>query len=142
MNNDAVHDDESGDNAFSVEVQKSIEAKIMSAAFYVVPSENLRPLALQAARDYCSDKRSNRLLVKLIWGVAIGCFLVLPMLDKANSFGNTLVSPSAEELQERAIKIAAERNVGIGWGLQEAFVEMRQEQAMRLGQAPKQEVSE
>ena len=142
MNNDPMLHDESGDSELSSDLQKSIEAKVRSASRYVIPSDSLRPLTLQAARDYCSDKRSNRLLFRMTWGVAICCCVILPMLDKATTFGNSLASPTAVELQERAIKIGHEHNVGIGWGLQEAFVQMRHEQAIRLGKANQQDLPE
>jgi hypothetical protein len=147
MNNDPMlHDDsdgrEMGDREISSDLQKSIEAKVRSASRYVIPSDNLRPLTLQAARDYCSDKRSNRMLFRMTWGVALCCCVVLPMLEKARSFGGSLASPSQDELEERAIKIAHERNVGIDWGLHEAFVQMRHEQAIRLGQATQQDLSQ
>jgi len=142
MNNDPMHYDDSGDRDISSDLQNSIEAKIRSASRYVIPSDNLRPLTLQAARDYCSDKRSNRMLFKMTLGVAVCCCVVLPMLEKASSFGGSLASPSLDELEERAIKIAHERNIGIDWGLHEAFVQMRHEQAIRLGQATQQDLSQ
>ncbi|MCY2980591.1 MAG: hypothetical protein NTU79_18160 [Planctomycetota bacterium] len=148
MNNDPMlHDDSgeweiSGDREISSDLQNSIEAKVRSASSYVIPSDNLRPLTLQAARDYCSDKRSNRMLFKMTLGVAVCCCVVLPMLEKASSFGGSLATPSQDELEERAIKIAHERNVGIDWGLHEAFVQMRHEQAIRLGQAIQQDLSQ
>ncbi len=142
MNNDPMLHNDSGEREISSDLQKSIEAKVRSASRYVIPSDNLRPLTLQAARDYCSDKRSNRMLFKMTWGVAIFCCMVLPMLEKASSFGGSLASPSRDELEERAIKIAHERNVGIDWGLHEAFVQMRHEQAIRLGQATQQDLSQ
>ncbi len=142
MNNDPMLHDDSGDREISSDLQKSVEATIRSASRYVIPSDNLRPLTLQAARDYCSDKRSNRMLFRMIWGAALCCLLILPMLDKASWFGDSLASPSTYELEERAIKIAHERNVGIGWGLQEAFVQMRLDQAIRLGQAIQQDLSQ
>lgn len=142
MNNDPILHDDSGEWEISGDLQMLIEAKVRSASRYVIPSDNLRPLTLQAARDYCSDKRSNRMLFKMIFGVAVCCCLLLPMLEKASSFGGSLASPSLDELEERAIKIAHERHVGIDWGLHEAFVQMRHEQAIRFGQATQQDLSQ
>ena len=142
MNNDPMLHDDSGEWEISGDLQMLIEAKVRSASRYVIPSDNLRPLTLQAARDYCSDKRSNRMLFKMIFGVAVCCCVLLPMLEKASSFGGSLASPTQDELEERAIKIAHERNVGIDWGLHEAFVQMRHEQAIRFTQATQQDLSQ
>ena len=142
MSNESVPSEDFGDDTLTPEIQESIEAKIQSAARYVIPSDHLRPLMLQAARDFAADKRSDGRLIKMIWAVAICCCLMLSMMDRVNSWGNSLASPSAEDMNQRAIRIAAENNLGIGWGMQEAFCQLRQEQALRFGQSSGKKRSE
>ncbi len=117
-----------GENRVSPEFLKLLEATVQSAGAYVIPSDNLRPHTLEAARDYSSDRRGTFVLAKFALTIAIlGC-VSLPVIDRMASWHDRVTSPTALQLLE----IAQKKSVGIDWGLIEAFSEMRQNQASRF----------
>ena len=115
-------------NKLSPEFLKLLEATVQSAGAYVVPSDNLRPHTLEAARDYNADRRGTYGLAKIALAMAIlGC-VSLPFIDRLASWRDKVTSPTSMQMLE----IARKKNVGIDWGLFEAFSELRQNQASRI----------
>ncbi len=131
IRNDEVDFDEHDDfdqSTVSPEFLKLLEATVQSAGAYVIPSDNLRPHTLEAARDFSSDRKGTYVLAKLALVIAIlGCFS-LPVFDQLASWRERVTSPTSLQMLE----IAQKKNVGIDWGLFEAFSELRQNQASRI----------
>ena len=126
---DFDENDDFDQNRVSAEFLKLLEATVQSAGAYVIPSDNLRPHTLEAARDYSSDRRGTYVLAKFGLAIAIlGC-VSLPVLDRMASWHDRVTSPTSLQMLE----IAQRKSVGIDWGLFEAFSELRQNQASRFG---------
>ena len=119
------------EDGISPEILESLEATILAAGRYVVPSDNLRPHTLEAARDFDSDRRGTYQFARFVLAIAVCGCISLPVLDRLASWREKLASPTSLQMLE----IAQKKNVGIDWGLYEAFSELRQNQASRFGQA-------
>ena len=119
------------EDGISPEILESLEATILAAGRYVVPSDNLRPHTLEAARDYDSDQRGTYQFARFVLAIAVCGCISLPVLDRLASWRDKMASPTSMQMLE----IAQKKNVGIDWGLYEAFSELRQNQASRFGQA-------
>ncbi|MGN6546857.1 MAG: hypothetical protein ACTHK7_17510 [Aureliella sp.] len=111
-----------------------IEEAIRGAGTYVVPSDDLRPRTLEAARQLSEERRG---------GIRIGRFAAIlllcivaspPIAARMAAWYEQAADPSSSQLQQRALEIAADRNIGPHWGLFEAFAQLRRGQAARLGQ--------
>ncbi len=127
-NDDFDQNEDFGENRVSPEFLKLLEATVQSAGAYVIPSDNLRPHTLEAARDYSSDRRGTYVLAKFALTIAIlGC-VSLPVIDRLASWHDRVTSPTTLQILE----IAQKKSVGIDWGLFEAFSELRQNQASRF----------
>ena len=118
------------DDDISHEILESLEATILAAGRYVVPSDNLRPHTLEAARDYDSDRRGSFQFARFVLAIAVCGCISLPVVDQLASWREKIASPTSLQMLE----IARNKNVGIDWGLFEAFSELRQNQALRFGQ--------
>ncbi len=119
------------EDGISPEILESLEATILAAGRYVVPSDNLRPHTLEAARDFDSDRRGTYQFARFVLAIAVCGCISLPVLDRLASWREKMASPTSLQMLE----IAQKKNVGIDWGLYEAFSELRQNQASRFGQA-------
>jgi hypothetical protein len=112
-----------------------IESMIRSAGHYVRPSEDLRPRTLDAARQYCNDRRAEQKL----GGFVIAVLLLLTLSSPASQYVDVLraqaSAPTATEIQNRALEYGARHEIGTNWGLTEAFTQLRRVQATRLGQS-------
>jgi hypothetical protein len=128
VNTDPKPEDELSDIAADAENYKALEAIVRAAGRYVVPSESLRPSTLQAARDYCDDRRSVALFGKLLIALVVFCLLASPAIDRFVSSSAGTQSYS-DEMHRRAMEIDAEKHIGLDWGLQEAFSNLRKQQA-------------
>ena len=128
VNNDFDRNDDFDENSVSPEFLKLLEATVQSAGTYVIPSDNLRPHTLEAAREYSSDRRGTYVLAKFALTIAIlGC-VSLPVIDRMALWRDKVNSPTTLQMLE----IARKKNIGIDWGLIEAFSELRQNQASRF----------
>ena len=111
-----------------------VEAQIRAARNYVVPSNNLRPKVLEAARELNEDRQSTRRLRRLcIALLLLGC-LSVRMVDHLIVWHERRQLPTAIELEQRALDMEVAGNVSPHWGLLEAFSQLRRVQAARLGQ--------
>ena len=109
-----------------------IESLIKSAGSYVVPSDNLRPRTLEAAREAAADRvgffRLARLFLVLLFCSAVS----FPALDRLSAWHERSVSPSSAEIQLQATQLSTQKGVGANWGLFEAFKRLRSDQAANL----------
>ena len=112
---------------------ESIEAMVRAAGNYVVPSDDLRPRTLEAAREICRIKRTERKLGGFVLTSLCFCLLSMPLADCLVVWRSHSLAPSAMEMQRRALQITTEPDSNPSWGLMEAFDELRRLQAARLG---------
>jgi hypothetical protein len=114
----------------------SLEETIRAAGTYVVPSDNLRPRTLEAARELSSDRKSMRRFWRLVIALCLGCVLSIPLAERLHAWHERSRSPSARELQWQALQLAeSDSQVGANWGMFEAFRQLRSMQAERLGRS-------
>ena len=109
-----------------------VELLIRAARNYVVPSDNLRPRTLEAARESAADRVGFYKLARLFLILLFCSALSVPALDRLTAWHDKSVSPSASEIQDQASQIATEKGVGPHWGLYEAFNRLRNHQAENL----------
>lgn len=119
----------------SDESREAIESMIRAAGQYVQPTEDLRPRTLEAARQYCGDRRAEQKLGSLAIAVLLLVSISSPAIRYAEMLQSTASGPSAAEMHHRAIAFETRPDVGSHWGLTEAFTELRRNQASRLGRA-------
>ncbi len=109
-----------------------VELLIRAAGNYVVPSENLRPRTLEAAREKAADRVGFFRLAKLFLILLFCSAVSIPALERLTAWHDRSVSPSVSEMQDQASRIATEKGVGPHWGLYEAFKRLRNRQADNL----------
>ncbi len=109
-----------------------VELLIRAAGNYVVPSDNLRPRTLEAARERAADRVGFYKLARLFLVLLFCSALSIPALDSLSAWHDRSVSPSAAEIQDQATRIGSEKGVGPHWGLYEAFNRLRNHQAEKL----------
>ncbi len=139
MNSQSGDPNENGEfnvDDVSPDFLKLLEATVLAAGQYVVPSDNLRPHTLEAARDLDSDRKGTYKLTKFILAIAVCVCVSLPVFDRMTSWRESVSSPTSAQIYE----IAKKKNIGIDWGLMEAFRELRQSQASRLGHGSERKV--
>ena len=117
-------------NGVSKSSFNDLEAAVRDAGRYIRPTDDLRPSALEAAREAYKQQRRNRHL---------GTAAILMFLFAATGFPGTMLSShsglaytGSAHLQHRALQTAAEPGIGTNWALYEVFSEVRQEQAEKL----------
>ena len=111
-----------------------IEGQIRSAADYVVPSDNLRPRTLEAAREWSEDRKAIRRLRRFAVLLLLCSMMSVPLVEQLTAWHKRSQSPSSLELEQRALQLATDSHIGQHWGLFEAFSQLRRVQAARLGQ--------
>lgn len=112
----------------------AVEAAIRAAKNYVVPSENLRPRTLEAAREMVDDRKQVRRFWRFSIGLLLCGALSIPLADRLNAWHQRSRSPSATELEWQALNLAeSDSSIGTNWGLFEAFRQLRGTQAARFG---------
>lgn len=111
-----------------------IEWQIRSAGDYVVPSDNLRPRTLEAAREWSDDRKAIRRLRRFAVLLLLCSVMSVPLVEQLTAWHKRSQSPSATELEQHALQLATDSHIGQHWGLFEAFSRLRRVQAARLGQ--------
>ncbi len=129
---------EFGEDGMSPEFLKKLEATVLAAGKFVVPSDDLRPHTLEAARNCFSDSRGGYKFAQFSLAVFIVVSVSLPVIGRLTSLSESLSAPTSAQMYETAMK----KNVGPDWGLYEAYNELRQSQASRFGQAVSENVQE
>lgn len=109
-----------------------LESLIKSAGGYVVPSDNLRPRTLEAAREAAADRAGFFRLARLFLVLLFCSAISFPALDRLNSWHERSVSPSSAEIQQQANQLSTQKDIGPNWGLLEAFNRLRSNQAANL----------
>ena len=109
-----------------------IESAIRAAGNYVCPSDDLRPSTLEAAREYCQDRRVRRKFGRMLIAAVLLITFGAPIFERLDNKVKPPAAPSAMEMQRRALEHAAQASVGPNWGMLEAFTEWRRVQADRL----------
>lgn len=108
---------------------ETVEAMLRAAANYVIPSEDLRPRVMDAAREHCAQRKIQRKLVGYMLSSLLICVLCWPLVDELAELRSQLASPSSAEMLKRSFEITHASDVGSNWGLAEAFSELRRAQA-------------
>ncbi len=109
-----------------------IESLIRSAGNFVVPSENLRPRTLEAAREAAADRIGYFKLARLFLLLLFCSALSVPALDRLTAWHERSLSPSSTEIQNQAAQLSTQKGIGPHWGLFEAFQRLRSDQAANL----------
>ena len=135
MSNDCA---EAGNDEMSPELLKLLESTVLAAGQFVVPSDDLRPHTLEAARDYSADLIGTYKFAQFILAVFVFVTISLPIFGRLASWRDSVASPTSLQMHEIAMK----KNIGMDWGLFEAFSELRQSQASRFGQTIRKNVQD
>ncbi len=128
--------DENNNEWMESELLKSVESTILSAGRYVVPSDELRPRTLEAARHCISDHKNVRRLIRMTALAAACVCLTAPVAELVGVFRGAFNQSTQEAIEQRSIDIAAQKQISLQWGMLEAFSELRSLQATQLGHAP------
>lgn len=110
-----------------------VEAAIFAARHLVVPTDDHRPRTLEAAREFCSDRRNGRKLRSFAFTFALFSLLTAPIADYLVALHSHQLAPSSVEMHRRAMQYAADVQIGPQWAMFEAYAELRRLQADRLG---------
>lgn len=111
----------------------AIESMIASASEFVVPTEDLRPQTLDAAREQAHDANTQRQLGAFFVCAVLLVSTCLPVVGYLGDVQSQLRAPTASQLQEMALEHSSRKAVGPDWGLIEAFTQWRRSQAEYLG---------
>ena len=123
-------------NPFSGDASKrQLESVIRAARNYVRPSDELRPRTLEAARERCGDRRAEQKLGSFATAVLLLLTLGTPAFRYAETLRSIQWSPTAADVQQRAVEFGAQREIGPNWAMTETFTQLRRVQADRFGQA-------
>ncbi len=114
---------------------ESVESIIRAARNYVLPSEELRPRTVEAARQYCEDRRAEQKLGGFALAVALLVMTSSPAYRYVDLMRTKSSAPTAAEIQSQALEYEKQPHVGTHWGMAEAFTQLRRAQASRLGHA-------
>ena len=115
------------------EARSPIEEAIFAAGSYVVPSENLRPRTLEAARELVQDRqRIRKIEGYLVLLLAFGA-ITMPLANRLKAWQDSHRSPTSAEIQERLLKLSHQSPDDRHWGTYEAYREIRNGQATRFG---------
>lgn len=103
---------------------EQLERKIRDAGRYVVPSEDLRPRVLEAARKNQTQERVvRRGMLGLVAALFVWC-LVLP-LASAYVSKRFATGPTSHQVQQLAMEKAKVQRSTFEWGLVEVIARLR-----------------
>lgn len=109
-----------------------LESLIAAAGGYVHPSDDLRPRVLEAARERSRRRRGQRRLLAIAGGISGVLILMTSAWLGFGSVGPSLTPVAATDLHHQALVVATRTGVDPAWGLYEAVVELRHDQATRI----------
>jgi hypothetical protein len=113
------------------EPSDKVEAMVRAAGGYVGASDDLRPRVLETARVQCSERRAQRCIRQAAVFVVLSAVLTMSSgrgLDSASDAPRFASLVNAE-----SIFLRAESGGGdCGWGMVDAFTELRLQQAKAL----------
>lgn len=105
---------------------EDVELLIRAAGRYVVPSEDMRPRVLEAARVESDERKARR----RVWHMAIAIGVLGAMFIVANDRTSVLPIFSHGMLANSDLHPAEEG--AAGWGIVDAFTDLRRRQAALL----------
>jgi hypothetical protein len=109
------------------EPSDEIEAMVRDAGGYVAASEDLRPRVLETARAQSGERRAQRCIRQAAVFVVLSA--ILTMSSGGFDSGPQRFLPLADA---ESIFLRAESGGDCGWGMVEAFTEIRHQQAKVL----------
>lgn len=119
----------------SPEAISNLESLIRSAGNYVVPSDDLRPSIIEAAkimeRDRIRDKKVLR-IAAIMFAVSMVGFM---MTDRLIAWHARVASRMVIDAERREIERSRQYRGFMAWNMFETVREIRNEQAVRLGQS-------
>ena len=90
---------------------------------------------MEAARELCEDRRAEQKLFGLMLAVLLLLVFSSPAVQYMDLLRSRASAPSASEIHARAIQYGSQPQIGVNWGMAEAFTQLRRVQATRLGQS-------
>ncbi len=126
-------DDDSNKIEVSPEFLKLLEATVLAAGKYVVPSDDLRPHTLEAAHEIDADRKGSSRLVGLAVAIALCACICFPLADRLSPWRERVSGRTSLQIQEMALR----KNIGPDWGLLEVFNERQQQAARHRAATPK-----
>lgn len=108
-----------------------VEALLLAAGGYVRATDDLRPRVLEAARLQRRELRARRLIRRAAAAVVLLAVFTASVAHQARSGDGRskfdLLAADSQEMHQRAAMRAASAG-GIGWGLVEAFSDLKEDQ--------------
>ncbi len=111
----------------SDEPWEEVEAMVRAAGQYVAASDDLRPRVLETARTECGEQRAQRIIRQAAIAVVLTAMLTL-----SGDRGLDSVGASRQLADSQSIFSRAASSGDAGWGMVDAFRELRHEQAKAL----------
>ena len=111
---------------------EQIESMVASAKNYVVPSDNLRPRILEAARSQQNQRLSARRMYQVAALVVLCVLLTIPAQQRLDAWRRSAFSPTSGELEISAQQYANQPAIGQNWGMYEAYKNLRQQQQTKI----------
>ncbi len=116
-----------------------VEALVGAAGGYVQATSDLRPRILETARLQRRELRARRLIRRLAVAVVLLATFTAAVGHQANTAAKrdelTLLNANSQAMHSRA-EVHAASVGGIGWGIVEAFRELRERQSEALRPGP------
>lgn len=132
MNN---YGDEFDPTPFAKSPRSSVEEAVLAASNYVVPSDDLRPRTLEAAREVEQDRNRLRKFERFMVGFLIVLVLSIPLADRLNTWRDSHQAPTSTEVERMALELSRNSTEGQHWSMYEAYNRIRNAQAARFGHA-------
>lgn len=104
---------------------QQLEATIFAARNFVVPTEDLRPRTLAAAKESCRIQRVANRTALTLTSIMLVWLLALPIVRGVASYQEQLRGPSPAEIEQTAHSLTLEHRYEPGWGLVDAFQDSR-----------------
>ncbi|MDZ4849607.1 MAG: hypothetical protein SGI77_09950 [Pirellulaceae bacterium] len=113
-----------------------LERAIYAARNYVVPSDDLRPQTLEAAREHGRDRTRVRWSrIAAVFGLFFWCFGGM-LASSASGIREGFVAPFGDEVHSIATEISLQENDSFEWGLVEVFSRYRSLSGMHRFTSP------
>ena len=97
---------------------------VYGARNYVVPSQELRPLTLEAAKAAMVGRRIQHAVLGAIATIVLVLILSIPVLNQLQRLP-VPTGPTASDMHQHAANIASDPAVGSQWAMAEAFTRLR-----------------
>lgn len=109
-----------------------LEAMIRGAGDYVRASEDLRPRVLETARAQCGEQRAKRCIRQVaVFVVLLAAFTASAghVLETTGAGQKVALNAADSDRMHSQAETHAARGGDIGWGMVEAFTELRRRQS-------------